>query len=335
MPQPEIKPIDTSTLDAVAALLGERNRTLAAYVAWKYLDGQPTRNHGVVAFIDGQPAGCFGLMPRLLQLPDGAQLPVGWFADWYVAPAFRASGLGRTLLAAITQAHPLTLGHPGTPAAQRLCATLGYLPLPFQARRRLILKPLLYEKLRTKVALKAVFQLFKHQAQASWQRLTAAKLKTAAQTHAALAVTPAYHDWMCQQPVRPQIRRSYQSWEADGLRVVFCDDQLPSGETRRRILFTHGSAKDEPGQWRAFVTAARQAGCCYLELFTTDRALCAVWQSLGALPYPDAPVVCHGPLPATLQLHGWDRENWTFLADQPPAATTPHTSALTALKTAL
>jgi GNAT superfamily N-acetyltransferase len=334
MPKPVIKPFDVCLVADVAALLAERNRTLAAYVSWKYGSQETTRSLGAIAYMGEQPVGFFGLIPRQLQQADGTELSIGWFADWYVTPAQRGSGLGRLLLEAITTENLLTLGHPGTTAAQRLCAQLGYQALPFQARHRLVLKPWLYEKLRTRFAVKAIAQLFKHQAQAHWQGLTAAQGKVV-EDSVYLAAPAAYGRWIFQQPVRPPIRRAYETWEENGLQVAFCEDQLPSGETRRRILFHQGAASLDLAAWRVFVTSARQANCAYLELFTTSRALSALWQAMGALSYPDAPVMFKGPLPPNLLLHGWDRENWTFLADQIPTTTAPDFPKLPALREVL
>jgi hypothetical protein len=123
-------------------------------------------------------------------------------------------------------------------------------------------------------------------------------------------------NWILDQPVRLDVARRSGAWEGEGLKIHFVDDRLPETGLRRRILYTNGQRQFAPQAWQPFLRASQEAGCLYMEFFTTDRALDKVWAGFGAWPYPDAPVLMHGEpdLADQLFLHGWDRENWTYLA---------------------
>ncbi len=128
-----------------------------------------------------------------------------------------------------------------------------------------------------------------------------------------------HREWILSQPADPTVSRKVANWAGGGLEVVSIDDNVPSAGLRRRVLYTSGTKQYSQDAWKAFIRDARDAGCVYVELFTTDVQLDNTWALLGACPCPDAPVLVHGELSLTnnILLHGWDRENWTFLADRP------------------
>ena len=124
-------------------------------------------------------------------------------------------------------------------------------------------------------------------------------------------------DWIMQQPVRVGVKRIWRWWKHKQLRVCYAQDTNAKGEVRRRILFSEGPGIHEAGTWRNFAADAAQNGCTYIELFTSDPALDLAMAKLGAWQYPDPAVLVHWKErnPQPVVLHGWDRENWTFLAD--------------------
>ena len=128
-----------------------------------------------------------------------------------------------------------------------------------------------------------------------------------------------HHKWMLAQPVRPGVSRSPGSWKRDGLQILFFDDNVPGIGPHRRILFTAGPNELCLDLWKQFSRDTRDVGCIYAELFTTDAKLDAVWAALGAQREADYPVLVHGgqSVVDTVKLHGWDRQDWTYQADQP------------------
>ena len=95
----EIVPLDTSNIRYMEDLLVERNGTLREYTNWKYCKIYNDRFKGLIAFKRNEPIGCFGSIPKTLIIKG--KLNCGWFADWYVKPAYREIGLGKNLLKAL------------------------------------------------------------------------------------------------------------------------------------------------------------------------------------------------------------------------------------------
>lgn len=314
-----IQPIGPTNIGDVACLLQKRSQTLEleAYVRWKYEFEAVPGQQGALAYQQGRPVGCFGLVSRQLRLANGREIRTGWFADWYVLPELRGQGVGQRLLSEITKQHSITIGHPGPPAAREACLRHGYKPLDFQARRRLILRRLPYETTRTnyivKACFNAVFGKFKTAHAKLRAQLTQPK-QFALSKQARFYASHQFEEWILTQPVSTKITRTKGAWHDNHLKIIFIDDQLSATEIRRRILFSEGENSYSLLHWRSFIKTAIKAGCLYLELFTTDESLDHTWARLGAVSYPDAPVLCYGSIPDPLVLHGWDRENWTYLA---------------------
>ena len=129
--------------------------------------------------------------------------------------------------------------------------------------------------------------------------------------------TEVFGRWIGAQPHRPDVAREFSHWTGIDLKVTYVDDTFPNAEKRRRVLFSEGQGSNNSSLWGEFAGDSLRSGCTYLELFTTDRDLDRSWAELGAWQYPDPPVlVAWGKMePRPVLLHGWDRENWTYLAD--------------------
>jgi GT2 family glycosyltransferase len=325
MSQFKIDPITSANVEAVVHLLLERSGTIPSYTRWKYGQHGDSLFRGVVASLNEEPVGCFGLVARTLLLGDGREISCGWFADWYVTSRMRGGGLGAEMLRGISQAYPVVFGHPGTEKARSICLANGYQPLGFQSRRRLILRRYNYERMRTRFSLKAAAKVFAGLRQSGKARRYAHAFLKKAET-SAISDVPAAHlagleehrGWVLSQPAWPTVSRKVANWAGGGLEVASFDDQLPSAGLRRRVLHTSGTQQYSQDAWKAFIRDARETGCIYVELFTTDVQLDNTWGFLGACPCADAPVLVHGEpsLTTNILLQGWDRENWTFLADR-------------------
>jgi GT2 family glycosyltransferase len=320
----QIEPIAPANVETVVRLLQERNGTMPSYTRWKYRQYSDSRFQGVVATLNGEPVGCFGVVARHLRLPEGGTMPCGWFADWYVTPRARASGVGTEMLRHISQAYPVTFGHPGPEKAQSVCLANGYRSLDFQSRRRLICRRYAYERTRTKYFVKAAANVLvglSHSAKARRDAKSFFEMKdrhvSTDSPAARFANVEDHREWVLSQPTKPQIARTAGTWTKGGLEVIFIDDQLPTTGLRRRILYTDGNQQFLPAAWKPFIQDSLEAGCIYVELFTTDVRLDMVWATLGARSCPEAPVLIYGKPNVTsrMVLHGWDRENWTFFAD--------------------
>lgn len=311
-----IHSISSETVELVVELLQERNATLADYTRWKYRHPAGRCPRGFVATLDGAPIGCFGLIPRRLALMGQGQIDAGWFADWYVRPRARGGGLGRQLLDHVTYSYPVVFGHPGTPRAQALCRSKGYRAVGFQSRRRLVLRPWIYQRQRTRYRTKAGAAMATAVLRRALNRFRLPDRCGEDRSSVSFDVSPEYLAWLQAQPVRVGMCRSTGTWRADGVEIVYCDDRPTDGMPLRRVLYWAGSQSRRPSLWNQFFRDARLAGCTHVELFTTDRLLDQVWRQCGALPLSEPQVVVVGLLDVNqiISLHGCDRENWTFLA---------------------
>lgn len=309
-------PIDSRTLDLVVGLLQERSGTLPDYTRWKYSARHDTRPRGLIAMLDGQPAGCFGLVPRDLVLPSGKRLECGWFADWYVRPTVRGSGLGTQLLRCLSECYSIIFGHPGPKGAQAICDTNGYRPLDFQSRRRKILQRWRYERHRTRFLGKAVAMYGVGLLESLCERGVASRWSASSTLGASFGDTEEYGSWIMAQPVREGVRRLSGRWSEHGIEVLYIDDFFRDGLRRRRVMHTAGGRRGSTAAWDGFFGDARQHGCLYVELFTTEVEVDRVWQSHGAQLIDEPPVLVAGLSPniKNVALHGWDRENWSVLA---------------------
>jgi hypothetical protein len=130
------------------------------------------------------------------------------------------------------------------------------------------------------------------------------------------AIAAEYGSWVAAQPIAGDVSRRSGSWREKLLEISYFDDQFPSGECRRRILFTSGEGEGDARLWKAFARHAFESGCHDIELFTTMPNMDRAWAELGARGYSESPVLTYGAGVSSsgLKLHGWDRENWTYLA---------------------
>ena len=321
MDQIQIEPISPANLHGVVQLLQERNHTLPAYTQWKYGPHHNGSFRGVIAVLGGEPVGCFGLVVRDLVLPECRTVSCGWFADWYVTHRVRTAGLGTKLLQALSENCPLVLGHPGPEKARAICLTNGYQPIGFQSRRRLVLRRFDYERMRTRYFVKATANVvlgFQRTAATRFQAQSLEGTNGATHGHVAhFANAREQCHWILTQPVPSDVTRSSGVWQADGLEVFYLDDWIVDNGFRRRVLWATGRRQYSADAWQSFFRETRKTDCLYLEQFTTSRRLDHAWALCGAWRYPDAPVLMRGKpdLKDKLLLHGCDRENWTYLAN--------------------
>ncbi len=307
-------------MEAVVRLLQERNQTLPEYTRWKYSAGGLEGFRGVLALRNGVAFGCFGVVPRLLKARDGELVRCGWFADWFVSPKAQGAGIGSRMLEAVRDEMPVVFGHPAPAKARSICLSKGFEPLAFSSRRRLVLHPLRYELRRTRYGLPVALPrclngLWRSRAQK--RSAKGAVERSTLDAPSQFTETEAFGKWIMSQPVRRDIRRSFGCLFTDDLRVQYADDAFINGEIRRRVLHSEGVGHGEASAWHAFSEDAIKQHCSFVELFTTDRAVDHAWAALGARCYPDAPVLVawKGMSRSQVLVHGWDRENWTQLAD--------------------
>lgn len=322
----ELTPIGATHLEALADLLEERNGTIPAYTLWKYGKAGDGRFRGLIAVRDGQPVGCFGVVPRNLVLQDGSQIECGWFADWYVVPSARGEGIGEALLRELSAYLTLVFGHPQPVKARAICVANGYRPIGFHSWRRLLIRPWIHERPKTrywmKAAIRALVGTTRSRMEVVKLRLTSSNDPWLKQTNRGglLVLNPdGYRDWILGQPVSMDVWRESAIWKRSELEVVYFEDIFQSGQKRRRVVHASGKELYLLEAWRSFIKDARRANCSCVEIFTTDAAVDRIWGALGALRHADAPVLFLGTLDVRGQmlLHGWDRENWTYLAQSP------------------
>jgi GNAT superfamily N-acetyltransferase len=318
MSQLTVEPIHPGNLEEVGTLLCARSGTVREYTRWKYHRPGHAGPKGVLARWNGQVVGCFGLVSRTLRLPNGRAVPCSWFADWYVVPTARGTGVGRALLEALSEQAGMIVGHPGPAHAQIICRAAGYRPIAFQVRRRFVLSRWHFERIRTHYATKAV-------ARWSWGAALAAINRTSllwssvppgADMHGAYFDAIEEHArWVREQPVAEHLARTAGTWTSEHLHVEFFDDEA-SGPGRRLVLYSRGDASRGFLGWRAFLEASKRDGRCFVDAFTTDRTLDRTWRALGGIRKAEPAVLTWGldHSHAELHLHGWDRENWTYLA---------------------
>lgn len=314
-PDIAIEPIDDESVEEVANLLYDRNRTIRDYTRWKYArDGF----RGVIARSDGRAVGCFGIVRRELSGAGPLSVPCGWFADWYVEAGARAKGVGAEMLRDLSRYLPIVFGHPGTPAAQALCAQNGYRPVAFQSRRRLVLRRWEYERRRASRATVAAARVV-----IGYRKSVAAMSPVGADIPSSSSRATFLHDdsyraWIAAQPVAAGFSRSVAAWPDQSGPIVYADDVLRTGERRRLVLHAQRSVVRDRDAWRGMARDAAMKGCAYLDCFTTDRSLDHTLARIGAWQLADSAVVVTGLPPEmnSVSLHGWDRENWTYLASE-------------------
>lgn len=315
----KIEPIGASNIEDVVALLVERNNTLPAYTRWKYDHPQDIHFRGVVARMDGKAIGCFGSIPRDLKLSSGKIISCNWFADWYVTPRVRGEGIGLALLQSLSAEGTPVFGHPGPPQAQALCRANGYREIGFQSCRRLILHRWNYEHKRTHYIGKALFQVLLGIYRSGYERYkaTSQTLPQDDQPSVCFTTPETYRQWILDQPAISYVSRSSGVWKREDVTITYMDDVFEMGEVRRRVLHLNGNRSNDLPVWSSFVKDAKQEGCNYVEIFTTDHQLDFALMKLGAWRIPEKSVLVKG-LPDTIKefvLQGWDRENWTNLGE--------------------
>ena len=324
--QTDIIPITNSNILLMSDLLYERNRTVRQYITWKYNSRDDNRFRGLLVKTGSTAVGCFGIIPKQLQLHTGEILESGWFADWYVVPAARGHGIGELLLNELSSRLPIVFGHPGPQAAQKICRKNGYQEIGFHARRRILLRPWSYSLKRRRLLngfrhgiIRRVRAAFASDA-ISQDDLTQPASEQDLQQEAGPSVyfrqSQEYAAWILSQPVGSAYQREYGEWDDSKLKIKYFDERVQNGEQKRSVLFISGNEILDAGQWRGFVEDSRAARRDYIEIFTTDQALDMLLSQMGAWLIQEAPILVTGmDVRTKIQVQAWDRENWTFLAD--------------------
>ncbi len=311
----DFEDITLETLPFVQKLLFERNGTLHAYTEWKYGEQGPNGFHGIVALNGKEPVGCFGLMPKVLCSGE-TQILCGWFADWYITPSMRGSGLGTRLLKEITQkGYSLFFGHPGPRRASKICLQNGWHAIPFQSSRRFIVSPFSYYRRRTHYFVKQAFLVFQYYLEIRKSRKSYSALQTSFVQYNRVYFADQNLDWLRLQPVNPKVKRTYGDWSGKKVFIHYCDDILPSGEVRRRILLIE-NIQQYPQDIVSFFVETKKHAVDYMEIFTTDKFTDAVLENAGAVRFPESPIVWYGndDKAQDASIQGLDRENWLYLA---------------------
>jgi len=317
--------IKNVNLEQFAELLYRRNRTLKAYTFWKYGNTGDDRFRGVLATNDGAAVGCFGIVPKELVYPDGSITGCGWFADWYVTPEARGKNIGEIMLQALSDHESIVFGHPGPQKAQAICQKNDYQSVGFHARRRLVLRRWSYHRKRGSL-FPGISSILKRKVLgAPGPKTTASnsgpllEVEKGAEVPTPLFTfrqSPAYEDWIRQQPVSSSYQREFGQWHDQGCLIKYFDEILKNGERRRSVLYISGENCEKQTAWEAFLQVSQASKQDYIEIFTTNRKLDQLLYGLGALQIHEPPIVVRGLYKAGDNvIQAWDRENWTFLAD--------------------
>ncbi len=324
----EIIPIDDHNLNMVAELLYDRSQTLKSYTVQKYESNNNERFRGVIATVEGKPIGCFGSIPKVLRISDGTMKNCGWFADWYVSPHGRGLKIGELLLNALSDHEQIMFGHPGPKRAQSICLSNGYDLIGFHSRRRLVLRPWVYQwkrgnlfsvlrsKLHKKTSKKPDMKDNEQNTVDMPDRVC--EIIKSEPTAAKFVRNEDYENWVQTQPIANKYTRKSALWEGDGCSIIFFDEKITNGEKRRLILHMEGEGLLSIDAWTSFIIDTRKAKRDYIEIFTTNKRIDSIFQKMGAWKIEEAPIMVRGLDTRTLKfkIHPWDRENWTYLATE-------------------
>ena len=312
-----LEEISEENITDLVDLLGERNKTSGSYIYWKYRSGILVKGRGLIARLGSQAVGCFGFIQRSLEDEAGRRFNCGWFADWYVRKGFQGRGIGRILLKGLLGEVPVLMGHPSPLLAGKLCQSEGLRRIPFQARHRAIVRPWRYERLRTRYLVKAciAFSMGRLRRKQNLAGQTQPGHRLAESGNVQFVDAEECREWMSRQTVAPCCSRTVGTWSAPEVEIGFIDDRLPSGMVRRRTMHWSGERQADLEAWLQFLEHAEVAGCVYVEIFTTNHEIDCAWRRMGAIPIAEPPVLVRGlAVDQNLNLCGWDRENWSYLA---------------------
>lgn len=123
----EIKELSEQNFNHFLNLLLERGEAPEDFYKWKYLQ-QPINNFptGFIAYFDGIPLGCIGIINKIYIDQHGYKNPATWFADWFVSNAARGKGIGLALMKKVYALSPYAFGIPGPQKAQIVAQKAGY-----------------------------------------------------------------------------------------------------------------------------------------------------------------------------------------------------------------
>lgn len=304
--------INSTNLIAMKNLLYQRNRTIDEYVEWKYGPGSPSGFRGVIVFNDGEEVGCFGTVPKMLVSPGGQVQQCLWFADWFVKQEYQGKGLGRDLLHALKENSPIIFGHPGTKGAQVICKKEHFLPILFQKRYRFITRPWKYACTKSNHAIKRAALYANYWVEGITSRLSGIKNRNIVENcdGYCFASTPDEYEWMARQPTTKKITRKLCSLNQDNLRLIYYEDKYEN--YCRWIILKYQSTGKE--RYKS-IYGTIQKQCLSVEFFTTNKKVSQHLARLGGIKIEEPPIIVYG-LDNSLEMnfHGWDRENFSFVA---------------------
>ncbi|MCF7822765.1 MAG: hypothetical protein K9N35_01190 [Candidatus Marinimicrobia bacterium] len=305
-------------------LLFERDRVQKSYVRWKY-GHSDEMFRGVLAEIDSKAVACFGMIQKELLMTDGSLLKCGWFADWYVVPEARGHKVGEIMLNALSEHEQIVFGHPGPQQAQELCLKNDYHPIGFHSRRRFVLRPWSYNWKRRSL-LSSISGGIKSRVQkidshrpidtvGANEILDDGSKQSGKEEILSFRVSRDMEEMIKHQPITRHFKRNYDEWHGKSVCIKYFDETLENGERRRSVLFFSGSDLVDRELWMAFIQDTRLLKLDYIELFTSNQKLDALFQQLGAWLIYEPPILVKGlDQRIRVNIQAWDRENWTYLA---------------------
>lgn len=316
----KFKEINSSTLSSIKYLLYQRSHTMPEYVDWKYGSESPRGFRGILAFDRDQEIGCFGSIPLQGITKNGKVLDIGWFADWFVSPAYRGHGLGNELLRALIKENPYFLGHPGPRYAVDICLQAGWNQLGFQSKYRWVYHSREYYRHRsqnsTKATIKIIYTTIKKLLlQLNPNSIT--KKKRPSLIELELLINDDFEKWYIAQPCIPEIQRKYDKWVTGNIKILFAD-QLSSvtNEKYRKVILIDPISELSRETLSQFISDSKKSNIDYVELLTGSPELDLTCKKLMGIQISESPIVYTGFSNQLIipKLQGIHRENWLFQA---------------------
>ena len=123
----EIRELQKDNFPLFVNLLLERGEAPEDYYYWKYFK-QPINNFpiGFIAYYDGIPLGCIGVINKIYIDQFEEKHPATWFADWFVSSEARGKGIGLALMKKVYDLSSYAFGIPGPQKAQIIAQKAGY-----------------------------------------------------------------------------------------------------------------------------------------------------------------------------------------------------------------
>lgn len=315
----EIVPLDTSNIKYMEDLLVERNGTLREYTNWKYCKIYNDRFKGLIAFKGNEPIGCFGSIPKTLII-KGRKLDCGWFADWYVKPAYREIGLGKNLLKTLLNYEDVIFGIPGPKKAQKICKEQDYKEINFQSKQRIVNRKVSYY-LKKKTFLNAVKSKIKQKLKFSKPNLVNkldsdrfSKVENKNLSKAYFLFDDNYEEWLLKQPIEKVFYRNYGIYKKQDCEIKYYDEILQNNLRRRLVLHIDLDHCNNAALFE-FYKNTLESGIEFVEFFCTKYEVYKGLKSIGAVEIKTPPILVKGLdlKEIQLEIQPMDIESWVFL----------------------